>query len=344
MTHPDRTRRALRRGLVVLTAAALGSALLTACGDSAGDAGDTVTIGIGGNIFDIPFQVADANGYFTQQGLKVKYVTLTAATGASALESGSVQFLNDSPTGFLSALGKHIPETAIAVDGGGNPLGLVVSTKFASDHGLTAASPAAQVAQALANSTGGASSANTKAEAGLFLKAHGVDPTKLKWVSLPSPAADKAALKSSQIDWFVTSEPTPLDIQHSGDGIVVADPIKVPAWSAAEAGYGEFLIARNSYLSEHADVAKKVATAVQQATAYMNANLDSGPVQAAAQKALAGVSAEVVKASLHQVDWPKTGAMSAAGWDKTLAFINSLGALPQPATVTADNWTNKYLS
>ncbi|MFJ7212914.1 hypothetical protein [Amycolatopsis sp. NPDC098790] len=49
------------------------------------------------------------------------------------------------------------------------------------------------------------------------------------------------------------------------------------------------LIARNSYLAEHADVAKKVAIAVQQATAYLNANIDSEPVQTAAQKALAGV-------------------------------------------------------
>ena len=332
------------RAVALVTVVGLGSALLAACGGSAAGSDGTVTIGVGGNIFDMPIRVADANGYFAKQGLTVKYVTLTAATGASALQSGSVQFLNDSPTDFLSAIGKGIPETAIAADGGGNPLGLIVSTKFAKDHALAADTPAAQVAKALDGSTAGASSANTKAEAGIFLKAYGVDPTKLKWVSLPSPAADKAALKSNQIDWFVTSEPTPLAIQDSGDGVVVADPVKVPAWSAAQAGYGQFVVARNNYLSGHADIAKKVATAVQQATAYMNANLDTDPVQTVAQKALPGVPAAVLKASLHQVEWPTSGAMTGTDWDKTLTFINSLGALSAEAKVTSDNWTNKYLS
>jgi hypothetical protein len=35
----------------------------------------------------------------------------------------------------------------VETDGGGSPLGLIVSTKFAKDHGLAAATPAAQVAK-----------------------------------------------------------------------------------------------------------------------------------------------------------------------------------------------------
>lgn len=346
MAHHNPQRNGNRTRAVALAAAlALGSALVTACGSdsSSSGSGSTVTIGVGSNIFDMPIRVADANGYFAKQGLKVKYVTLTASTGASALESGSVQFLNDSPTDFLSAIGKHIPETAIAADGGGNPLGLIVSKKFAKKHSLTASSPAAAVAKALAGSTGGASSANTKGEAGIFLKSQGIDPAKVHWVSLPSPAADKAALKSNQIDWFVTSEPTPLEIQDDGDGTVVADPVKVPAWSAEQAGYGQNVVARNSYLSQHSDTAKKVATAVQQATAYMRAHLDSASVQKVAQKALPGVPAPVLKSSLHLVDWPASDRMSAADWKKTLTFINSLGALSEKGEISTGDWTNKYL-
>lgn len=335
------------RAAAAASAAVLGAAALTGCGGSgsgtSADGTTTVTVGVAGNIFDMPIRVADANGYFARQKLKVKYVTTTAATGTSALESGSVQFLNDSPTDFLSAVGKHVAETAIAADGGGNPLGLIVSTKFAKAHDLTADTPAQQVAKALDGSTGGSSSANTKGEASVFLKAYGVDPGKVKWVSLPSPAADKAALKSNQIDWFATSQPTPLAIQNSGDGVVVADSIKVTAWSEAEAGYGQVVVARNSYLAQHGDVAKRFATAVQQATAYMNTNLDSPTVQKVAQDALPGVPAPVVKASLPQVGWPKSDAMTAAGWTKTVAFINSLGALDRPAEVTASNYTDKYL-
>lgn len=338
--------RTSTRVLAAATAVALGGVLLTACGSGSSTSADgttTVTVGVVGNIFDLPIRVADANGYFAKQKIKVKYVTTTAATGTSALESGSVQFLNDSPTDFVSAIGKHVAETSIAQDGGGNPLGLIVSTKFAKAHQLTAGTPAAQVAKVLSGSTGGSSSANTKGEASVFLKAYGVDPGTVKWVSLPSPAADKAALKSNQIDWFVTSQPAPLEIQGSGDGIVVADSLKVPLWSAAQAGYGQVVVARNSYLSQHADVAKKFATAVQQATAYMSSHLDSATVQSVAAKALPGVPASVIKAALPQVEWPTSDAMTAADWAKTVAFINSLGALTQPAQVTSSNYTNTYL-
>ncbi|MET7573967.1 ABC transporter substrate-binding protein [Streptomyces sp. NPDC005492] len=341
-----------RRLLALGSAAVLAPALLTACGSGSGttttsDGLVQVTVGGGGSIFDTPLQVADANGYFRKQGLKLKFVTLTAATGPSALQSGSVQFYDSSPTAFVSALAKGLPQLAVSTDGLGNPLGLVVSKKFASAHKLTAKTPAAQVAKALAGSTGGSSSANTKAEAGIFLDKYGVDPDKkIKWVSLPSPAADKAAINSGQIDWFVTSEPIPLQIQDSGDGVVVADPLKVTEWGAEEAGYGQLVVTQKSYASAHADVVKKFATAVQQATAYMNTHLKDSNDQTvlkAAQKSLKGVPDGVVQASLQQVDWPTSGAMDADGWKKTMAFLTSLGTLPDGAKVTADDWTNKYL-
>ncbi|MEU6540952.1 ABC transporter substrate-binding protein [Streptomyces sp. NPDC047000] len=363
MTHdiptPPTARRAVRlrpggssRFLAHASAAMLAPALLTACGSGAGttttsDGLVQVTVGGGGSIFDTPLQVAEANGYFRGQGLKIKFVTLTAATGPSALQSGSVQFFDSSPTGFVSALAKGLPQIAVSADGLGNPLGLVVSKKFAASHKLTAKSSAAQVAKALSGSTGGASSANTKAEAGIFLRKYGVDPgKKVKWVSLPSPAADKAAMNSGQIDWFVTSEPIPLQIQDDGDGVVVADPFKVPEWAAEQAGYGQLLVTQKSYANAHPDVVKKFATAVQQATAYMDEHLkDSSDrtVLKAAQKSLKGVPDSVVQASLQQVDWPVSGSMDAAGWKKTMAFLDSLGTLPAGAEVTTDNWTNKYL-
>ncbi|MFC8519673.1 ABC transporter substrate-binding protein [Streptomyces sp. NPDC057257] len=341
-----RTSRAPHASRALAVAAVvLGSTLLASCDGNGSGSGssDTVTVGLGGNIFDVPIRLADKGGYFAKQGLKVKYATVTASTGTSALQSGSVQFLNDSPTSFLSALAQGLPQTVISSDAGGNPLGLIVTTEFAKKHDLTADTPAAQVAKALVGSTGGASSTNTKAQTAVFLKSYGVGPDQVKWVSLPSPAADKAALKNHQIDWFTTSEPTPLQVQQSGDGVVVADETKVPVWSSAKVGYTQFIAASNSYLRQHAAVARKFVTAVQEATAYMHAHPGAATVQSAARQALLGVPADVVKSSMTLIDWPTSGAMSASGWNTTLAFINSLDVLPRKAEVTSGDWTNKYL-
>ncbi|MGW2822667.1 ABC transporter substrate-binding protein [Streptomyces sp. NPDC001443] len=342
-------RRNTTRSLAPVTAAILGAALLTACGNdgsatTSSDGTTTVSVGISGNVFDLSIRLADANGYFTEQKIKIKYVTLTAATGTSALESGSVQFLNSSPTGFLAALSKKLPEISVATNGGGNPLGVVVSDEFAKEHNLTADTPADQVAKALAGSTAGVSSANTKAEAGIFLKAHDVDPGKVKWVTLPSPAADKAALTKGEVDWFITSEPIPLQVQHQGDGVVVADPTKVPEWAYEQAGYGQVVVAKQNYAKSNEKVTKGFATAVQQATEYLSSH-DSGDakVLAAARTTLPGTPDDVLSAAVSQVKWPASAKQDDEGWKKTLAFVkDGIGAVPD-ASISADNWTNTYL-
>jgi NitT/TauT family transport system substrate-binding protein len=333
------------RAVALATTLALGATVTAACGESAsGQDGLTlVTIGGGDNIFDLPLKVADAKGYFRKQGLQAKFVSVTAATGPAALESGSVQFYNSSPTGFLSALAKGIPEVAIAADGYGNPLGIVVGKKFADAARLTATTPTEQVAKALENSVSGASSANTKAQASMFLKARGADPAKVKWVSLPSPAANKAALNSGQIDWFITSEPTPLSIQDAGEGVVVADPLRVPEWSAEQSGYGELIVVRKDFLEKNPELAKKFVAAIQEATAYMNAHVRDQELLDVVAKAMPGVKGPVLQASLQHAGWPTSAAMNDEGWKKTLAFVNGLGVLPKVMSVTANDWTNTYV-
>ncbi|WP_228644423.1 ABC transporter substrate-binding protein [Microtetraspora sp. AC03309] len=332
------------RASTLATTLALGLTL-TACGESGSGQGDgltTVTVGAGDNIMDLPMQVAEANGYFRKHGLQVKFVSTNASTGPAALESGSVQFLNSSPTGFLSALAKGVPQVAVAADGLGNPIAIVVSKKFAEANMITADTPPEQVAKVLGNSIGGASSANTKAQASQFLKARGVDPAQVKWVQLPSPAANKAALNSGQIDWFMTGQPTPLSIQLAGEGVVVADPLRVPEWSPERAGYGEFVVARKDYLEKNPETAKKFVAAVQDATAYMNAHVDDKELLDIAAKAMKGTPAPALQASLKQVGWPTSVAMNDAEWKKTLDFVNGLGVLPKVMTVTPNDWTNKH--
>lgn len=342
-----------RRGRLMasLCLAASVTIAASACGDStaAGSGGTgaasltTVTIGVSSNVFDVPLHLADMQGYFKSQGLKVKYITLSASAAAPALQSGSVNFLMISPDGIFNAINKKLPIVPIAQDASGSPLGLVVSSQFAKAHSLTSSSSAAEIAQALAGSRPGASSTNTKAEAGIFLKANGVDPTQLKWVTLPNPAADQAALKSNQIDWFDTSEPLPLQVQAQGDGVVVGGPDNIPQWSQAQSGYGAFVSATKSWASSHSDLAKKFLTAVQQATAYMNAHPGDSVSLAAAKQVLPSVSDDILKTSLGQVEWPTSARMTDDGWSRTTKFVNSLGTIAGGVHLSPSDWTDQYL-
>jgi NitT/TauT family transport system substrate-binding protein len=330
-----------RRAGAIAGVLALCAGLLTACGSSDADGLPTVTVGVGDTVFDTPLRVAEANGYFRDAGLNVKFVTLTASIGAAALESNSVQFLNDSPTDFLTAVGREIPEIAVAMDGVGNPLGLVVSSRFAQEHGLTGRTPPAVVARALVGSTGGASSSTTKGQAGIFLRQYGVDPATVHYVMLPSSASDKAALNNNEIDWFVTSEPIPLEVQDAGDGVVVASANSVPVWSIPRTEYGQFVVVRKSYADQNADLVRRFVTAVQRGSAYTRTHEPEATNIMA--KTLAGVPKPVLLASIRQVDWPAVDVMNTADWDTSMAFISKEGALPQGTKLPQSSWTNQYL-
>ncbi|MFJ8856941.1 ABC transporter substrate-binding protein [Streptomyces sp. NPDC102451] len=331
------------RAVVLATALVVGSALLTACESSEADGTGTVTVGVAGNVFDVPLRVADAEGYFSKHGLKVEFVQVTAATGTPSLKSGTLQFLNSSPTSFLGGVAKGLPLVAVGVDGLGNPLGLVVSKEFAKRHALTAESPPGEVAKALEGSTGGFSSANTKAEAGIFLKAWEVDPKDVSWVSLPSPSADEAALGNGRIDWFLTSEPLPLQIQHAGGGVVVANSEKVVEWSSGYAGYGQVVVTDKNYASQHTATVKNFMAAVREGASYLVAHMDDPSVVAVAGKALPGVPAPVVKASIEEAEYPLFANMNAHDWRETFHFVDELGGLPEDAEITTGDWTNAYL-
>lgn len=348
MRHLSSQPGRMLRACVMAALALAVAAALAACGSSSGSGGSgsggsdtSIKVGLGGNIFDVPLRVADQKGFFKREGLKVQFVTLTAATGTPGLQSGSVQFLNDSPTDFLTAASKGTSEIAVGVDAIGSPLGLIVSKKFASEHHLSASTPAATVAKALVGSTAGASAPTTKAEAGIMLRSYGVQLSQMKWVTLPSPSADKAALKSGQIDWFVTSEPIPYQVQESGDGVVVVGPDTAPAWGNSKSGIGIVEVTTKGYADAHAATVHKFVSAVQQATAYVRTH-ESDAVSVAS-KSLPGVSSAALKKSIELVDWPASGKMSAAQWKTSLGWINAQGLISGlGSTLDTSKYTNKY--
>jgi NitT/TauT family transport system substrate-binding protein len=333
--------RAGARISVIAAVLTLCSALLAGCGDSGTGKLTNLTVGVGGTIFDAPMRVAEAKGFFRQEGLNVTFITLTASIYSIALQSNSVQFLNDSPTDFLTAVGRNFPEVAVSMDGAGSPLGLIVSTRFARQHGLTEQSPPGVVAKALVGSSGGASSATTKGQAGIFMREYGVNPESVHYVTLPSPSSDQAALRNNEIDWFITSEPVPLEAQDSGAGIVVAGPGAVSAWTIARSGYGQVVVIRKSFADQNAGLVRRFVDAVQEGSAYTRTH----EVEAASimKQTLPGAAQSTLLASLRLVDWPTTGAMNGSGWATSMAFISKEGAIPGGTKLSRSGWTDQYL-
>ena len=64
----------------------------------------------------------------------------------------------------------------------------------------------------------------------------------------------------------------------------------------------------------------------------------------AAAATLPGVPDTVLTGSLQQVVWPADAKMTQADWNKTLAFLTSLGTISGGVNVTSDSWSNQYLS
>jgi ABC-type nitrate/sulfonate/bicarbonate transport system substrate-binding protein len=342
-TANHRHRRRVAGAAAIVAAAA--TLLVAGCGSSgsSGSSGAThVTVAApSGNIFDLPDWIAVKDGYFAQHGLDVTLANLSPATTNSALDSGSAQFLNTSPGGFIATLGEHGPtQVAVANEGTGYPLGLVISSKYAQAHHITASTPVATALKALVGSTGGSSAPSTKGEGDILLHQFGIAPSQYKMATLSSPSADQAALKTGQIDWFVTSEPVPLELQASGEGIVVANPGNASSWSADSTGYGQVLTTTASYAKAHAKTVRAFVAAIQEA----NRKIASDPAQAVsvAHAELSGVPASVVKASVQQVTWPTSAAMSSADWTTSFSFIRREGVLPAGTKLNGSDWTNTY--
>lgn len=343
-------KRSSRNGRAIALAATAGLAmtLASACSSSsssnaAGGGTETVTVAVSSsNMNDLPVWVAQQEGYYAKAGLNVKTAVLTAATTNTALQSGSVQFIDGNPTQFVEALTKGAGQLAVDKETVGIPLGFVISPSFAAKHGITGKTPIGEVAKDLIGSTGGSSAAATTGEAEIFLQEFGVTPAQVKVATLASPSADQAALKSDQIDWFCTSEPIPYEVQAAGSGLVVATPENVPSWAASQTGIGAVIVTQKSYAQANPTVVREFATATQEAAKYIGLN----PARALdiAQTQFPGVSRTVLESSLAEIQWPADGKMTDALWQTTVGFIVKQGVVPSGSKVASTDWTNQYLS
>lgn len=165
-----------------------------------------------------PPYVADKQGYFAQEGLKMELVSVSGGPEAlAALTGGSIDFMQMGSSTLFNAVQKQVPVKALLADEQGMWLYTVFGPKAAKDSGIQADSPADKVAAALKKTRLGITGAGGSQDVWIriFLNAHGVNPDNDLTIT-PVGLQKLPSLDAGKIDTFVGSPPEPEIATRSG--------------------------------------------------------------------------------------------------------------------------------
>jgi NitT/TauT family transport system substrate-binding protein len=359
-SEPKRNRPARTRALALLGAAVVSCGAVAACssgggggssaaaGTSSASAGTSktltdITIGYPSlTIHLLPFQVAIDQGFFAQQGLKVKLVSLNnSQTTIAGLTSGSVQFAGVGSSGVLAAAAQGAPVISLLAQDNGVPQDLMVSAKFASANNLTSSSPISAVVKALGHSTFGVNGLTDQGLAHQLLGAYGVSSSGVRFASLGSLSSLITSVTSGAVDAIFASPPSSYKLTSGNTALLLGDAAKIPSWPTDI--YQYVLAANRSYVQGNPAVAKEVVAAVHQAVLYIKQHPDS--VITSAQKVLTGYSTSVLQQSVADLNWATDGGQSQANWNATIQFNVATGGVKAGASMPAgQSWTSSYYS
>lgn len=232
----------------------LGLATMIAAigGMSPAGAVDKIAIGMSGGINQVPSLVAQAKGYFKEQGLEVDLKPL--ARGAVAIEGvsgGSLQFAESAHAPFLASTAKGVPLIAVGVAARGF-LGKLVAapkhanlTKLADFKGMRIGTQVGTgmytVIQMLMEREG--------------LKESDFQITNLRVVDMPAAMGGASNNFDAVIGW----EPGMARIVNTGHGKVILTTKQIE--ELAHVTYPFLLSTNKTYFKAHPDVVQKVVNA-----------------------------------------------------------------------------------
>ena len=262
--------------------------------------------------------VAIDKGFFKKQGLDVEVVEFRGdATHVKALLSGEIDVsINMGATqGIVSASkGAKIRLWVVA-----NP---ITPYHFVArkDAGTTLQ---ALVGKSVAVSGIGAISYHIPR---IVLERSGIDPEKMKYVAVGSPADRFKALVAGKIDATVVTNTEAAKLSSYPE---IAALVNVPK-IVPEIPY-EFGMAREDYIQKNADTLYKLTKAIIEANRWIAAN-KSGTVEVA-RKVLPDESAEVLSRAYDMADprlWGVNGDISEASYKYTVDFLLKVGYMEKP--------------
>jgi ABC-type nitrate/sulfonate/bicarbonate transport system substrate-binding protein len=160
----------------------------------------------------------------------------------------------------------------------------------------------------------------------MVLERSGIDPEKMKYVAVGSPADRFKALVAGKVDaTVVTNTEVAKLAAFPGIVAIVNVPKLIP-----EIPY-EFGMAKEDYLQKNADTVHKLTKAIMEANRWIAAN-KAGTVEVA-KKILPEESADVLGKAYELADpriWGVNGDISEASYNFTVEFLKKVGYLETP--------------
>lgn len=313
-----------RKALVKLGAAALaGALLLSACSgakkDGAGGMQKVRFTEVIHSVFYAPQYVAQAKGFFEQEGIDLDFSTAQGSDkGVAALLAG---------TADIALVG---PETTVFVHNQDTPNKVKIFAQMTDKDGsfLVARPGSAKFQwQDLKGKSviGWRPGSMPQLVAGAVLKQNGLTGTDVNYISNVAAPAMMGAFVSNQGDFIQVYEPLVSQLEQEGKGVQVAyfgDAYgKLPV-----TGY----VATDKYLKEHADVVQRYTNAVRRATLYLM-EADPETVGKEIAKYFEGTDPKLLASSIKRYReagaWRSTPVMDAQDFEKLQDLMVAGGVL-----------------
>lgn len=262
--------------------------------------------------------VAIDKGFFKKQGLDVEMVEFRGdATHVKALLSGEIDVsINMGATqGIVSASkGAKIRLWVVA-----NPI---------TPYHFVARKEAGTTLQALVGKSVAVSGIGAISYhiPRIVLERSGIDPEKMKYVAVGSPADRFKALVAGKIDATVVTNTEAAKLASYPEIVALVNVPKI----VPEIPY-EFGMAREDYIQKNADTLYKLTKAIIEANRWIAAN-KSGTVEVA-RKILPDETAETLGKAYDMADprlWGVNGDISEASYKYTVDFLLKVGYMEKP--------------
>lgn len=269
----------------------LASILLSGCGP--GDP-NAVRISVGSyNLNNLPFFIADAKGYFADEGLNVR--TENFAQGGSKVLQALIARSSDVAVGFydhtIQMQGKHKDVTAFVSlsHNSGLVLARVPGSPFDPRRPET-------IRGLKIGITAAGSSSDFFVR--YYLTRHGIPSDAVALISVGSGASAVAALQQKKIDLLVNYDPAATLIEETGVGEIVIDAREV---AGAHEVYGglyptSVLYSLTDFVEERPDAALKVARAIVRALQFIAESSPEDIVAALPDEYVSGERSIYIKA------------------------------------------------